>query len=211
MNTFLISICLFFHFWDSQIFTQGKIFIYTIQYHQRELNITTNETISLAITGNGWRNATEQKEAIWHYHTRSKTRLKFKDQFSLGWLSTDTTGIIENDHKIWLHPPRNNQYTLTETAPFPDFRQNKNIGDSYSSITFMGTGLGPWKGKKVKSNYSITNICKGTADSLWTIKAASEVEGKINNCEFIFSDKRGFISLFYSFFNGDSMTMQLKN
>jgi hypothetical protein len=211
MKTLLIFLFLFFVFLDGQIFTYDKEFIYIVQYHNNELDITTNEKIFLTITGNLWTKATEQKEAIWQYHTKSKTKLMFKDQFSLGWLSTDTTGIIENDEKIWLHPPRNNQYTLTEIAPFPDFRKNKQVGDSYSSITFMGTGLGPWKGKKVKCNYSITNIGKGIEDSIWTIKATSEFKGKINNCEFIYSDKRGFISMSYSFFNGDSMTMKLKN
>jgi len=211
MKTLLIFLIVFFDFLDGQIFTQDKEFIYLVQYHQNKLNLTTNEKISLTITGNLWKQAIEQKEAIWQYHTKSKTKLLFKDQFSLGWIPTDTTGIIENNKKVWIHPPRNNQYTLTEIAPFPDFRKNKNVGDSYSSITFMGKGLGPWNGEKVKCNYSVTTIGKGIEDSLWTIKATSEFAGKINNCEFIFSDIRGFISMSYSFFNGDSMTMKLEN
>jgi len=211
MRTLSYILFFFLVFLDHEIFTKNKEFIYLVQYHQNELAITTNERISLTITGNAWKNASNQKEAIWKYQTKSKTKMIFKDQFSLGWLPVDTTGVIENDKKIWLHPPRNNQYTLTELAPFPDFRKNKKVGDSYSSITFMGDGLGSWKGKKVKCNYLITNINKGKEDSLWTIKGTSEFEGKINNCEFIFSNIRGFISLSYSFFNGDSMIMQLKN
>jgi hypothetical protein len=42
------------------------------------------------------------------------------------------------------------------------------------------------------------------------IKGNSEMDGKINNCEFIFSDMRGFIFLSYTFFNGDSLTMKLE-
>lgn len=210
MKTLFIFLFVFFDFWDGQIFTHDKKLIYLIQYHFNELNITTNEKISLTITGNMWKKAAEQKEAIWQYYTKSETKILFSDQFSLGWLSTDTTGIIENDKRIWLHPPRNNQYLLTEIAPFPDFRKKSKVGDQYSSITFIGSGFGPWDGKKVKSTYSITNIDKVIEDSLWTIKAISEIEGEINNCEFIFSDKRGFILLSYSFFNGDSLTMKLE-
>jgi hypothetical protein len=164
----------------------------------------------LTITGTVWKSSAGQKESVWHYFTKPETKQLFKDQFSLGWLSDDTTGMIENDNKVWLHPPRHNQYLLTETAPFPDFRKNSKAGDSYSSVTFIGAGFGPWEGKKVKSTYSITNSGKGTEDSVWTIKALSEIEGKTNTCEFIFSDKRGFISLVYSFFNGDRLTMKLK-
>jgi hypothetical protein len=193
-----------------QLFTRDKKFIFAVKYYQRELNITTNEEVSLVITGKMWTVDPGQKEAIWQYHTKPGTGLLFKDQFSIGWCSTDTTGIIENDTKIWFHPPRHNQYLLTEIAPFPDFRKNMRVGNSYSMITFIGNGFGPWEGKKVKSYYSVTNIEKGTEDSLWTIKAESEIEGKTNNSEFIFSNKRGFISLSYYFYNGDSMTMKLE-
>ena len=210
MKTLLVFLSLFFVFGNGQIFTHDRKFIYIVQYHQNEHNITTDEEISLTITGKMWKVSAEQKESIWQYYTKSETQHLFKDQFSLGWFSSDTTGIIENDKKIWLHPPRHNQYLLMEIAPFPDFRKKSKVGDQYSSITFIGSGFGPWEGKKVKSTYSITNIDKGKEDSLWTINAISEVEGKTNNCEFIFSDKRGFISLSYSFFNGDRITMKLK-
>jgi hypothetical protein len=210
MRAFFILLLFTLNFWNAKVFTKNKEFVYLVQYHQNELDITTNEKISLSITGNLWKKAAEQKEAIWHYQTKSKTKITFKDQFSLGWLFTDTTGVVENETKIWLHPPRNNQYTLTEIAPFPDFRKNKKVGDTYSSVTLLGSGLGPWNGKKVKCNYSISNVCKGMEDSLWTIKGISEIEGKQNNCEFIFSDRRGFIKMTYSFFNGNSMKMELK-
>lgn len=210
MKTFLLLLLFTHSLRDTSIFTKNREFVYLVQYHQNELGITTNEKIPLTITGNVWKRAIEQKEAIWQYHTESKTKQKFNDQFSLGWLLTDTTGLIENEKKIWLHPPRNNQYTLTEIAPFPDFRKNKRVGDTYSSVTFLGSGLGPWSGKKVICNYSISNLCKGIEDSLWTIKATSEIEGKLNSCEFIFSHRNGFISISYTFFNGDSMKMELK-
>jgi hypothetical protein len=210
LKTLLTFLFLFFVFGDGQVFTPDKKFVYNVHYHQNEINITTNEIISLNITGKMWKVATEQKEAIWQYQTKSGTRHLFKDLYSLGWFLCDTTGIIENDKRIWLHPPRHNQYFLTEIAPFPDFRKKSKAGDQYSSITFIGSGFGPWDGKKVKSSYSITTIDKVREDSLWTIKAISEIEGKTNNCEFIFSKKSGFTSMSYLFFNGDSMTMKLE-
>ncbi len=107
-----------------QIYADKKEFIYGIEYIQSKNLLKTKETIRLAITGKKWKNDENQVEAIWIYKTKPKTRSKFQDQFSIGWFSTDTTGIIENEKKIWIHPPRHNQYTLTEIAPFPDFRKN---------------------------------------------------------------------------------------
>jgi hypothetical protein len=42
----------------------------------------------------------------------------------------------------------------------------------------------------------------------WIIKATSEFDGKTNKCEFILSEKKGFVSLVYDFFNGDKMIMK---
>ena len=60
------------------------------------------------------------KEVIWKYATKKKTQTILKDQFSLGWTTNDTTGMIENEQKTWIHPPRHNQYTMNEIAPFPE-------------------------------------------------------------------------------------------
>jgi len=210
MKPLIIILCLLFCLGNGRIFSHSKKFIYEVQYYSNELNITTNEIISLNITGNLWKRSSEHQEAIWQYNAKPNTELSFKNQFSLGWLTRDTTGIIENDKKFWMHPPRHNQYLLTEISPFPDFRKNCEVGDHYSSITYVGSGLGPWEGKKVKCTYSIVKFDKRNEDSVWTIKAISEIEGKINNCEFIFSNKKGFTSMSYLFFNGDRMTMKLK-
>jgi hypothetical protein len=210
MKTALILLFVFSGFWKDQVVNHQEILIYRVHYYCNERKISSDEEISLTVTGNMWKKDTKQKEAIWNYHSEPETKILFRYQFSLGWLSSDTTGIVDNDKRIWVHPPRHNQYFLTETAPFPDFRKKSRVGDRYSSITFIGTGFGPWEGKKVKSNYSVECIEAGIEDSLWTIKAVSDVEGKINNCEFIFSDTRGFVSLSYAFYNGDSLTMKLE-
>jgi hypothetical protein len=210
MKTLFFILLFIFDSWANQIFTQKKEFIYLVQYHQKELNLTTHEEVTLSITGNTWKSSADQKEAVWKYRTKSETQYLFKNQFSLGWLSSDTTGILENDDRIYLHPPRHNQYLLTEIAPFPDFRIKKEVGEQYSSITFIGKGFGQWEGKKVKCTYSVSSMDKGIEDIIWKINANSEVEGKTNNCEFIVSNKRGFVSISYSFYNGDSMTMKLQ-
>jgi hypothetical protein len=83
MKTLLVFLCLILHSGDNQIFKTAKCFLYSIQYHQNELKITTNEKISLTITGNAWKNSSNQEAAIWKYESKSKTKLVLKDQLTL--------------------------------------------------------------------------------------------------------------------------------
>lgn len=212
MKKFLIFCCLFINqqYCSGQIYTPGKDFVFDVQYYQSDHKITTKEIITLSISGRNWSDTQDQKEAIWNYKANQKTKNQFKDQFSLGWTKHDTTGIIENDKKIWLHPPRHNQYTLNETAPFPDFRRNLKVGDTYQSILYIGNGFGEWTGEKIKCTYEILRRDQDSADTRWTISAKSEFDGKTNILKMIFSEKRGFILMDYSFFNGDKETVKLK-
>jgi len=183
---------------------------YNIYYYQKKQKLTTNETICLLITGKTWKRSEAQSEAIWNYDTKPGTREDFRNQYSLGWLHSDTTGFIDNETKVWIHPPRHNQYTLTETAPFPDVRKNLNAGDSYSSILFVGQGFGELTGKKIKSTYTISKIRQKKDDIIWTIQSNSVFDNKTNYCKFIYSNKKGFVSIAYKFYNGDKMNMILK-
>ena len=195
---------------NGQIFISGKKFDYNVHYFQSDKKITVNESLKFSISGQNWKQDMSQKEAIWEYATKKKTKEIFRDQFSLGWITIDTTGVIENDQKIWIHPPRHNQYTMNEIAPFPDVRKKYKVGDSYQSILFIGNGFGIWSGKKCKNIYNIISIDQERTDTIWTINSKSEIDGKTNMLVFKFSSERGFISFDYSFFNGDKETLILK-
>jgi hypothetical protein len=193
-----------------QIFAHDTVIEYGIEYFQSKNQLKTEESIFLTITGRKWEKDKSQSEVIWTYHSRPETRRKFQDQFSIGWFSTDTTGVIENETKVWLHPPRHNQYSLTEIAPFPDFRKNLTKGDTYSSILYTGSGFGVWDGRKIKSIYLVEDVRIEHGDTLWTISAKSALNEDTNSCVFVFSLKKGFIALDYRFFDGDTMTMKMK-
>jgi hypothetical protein len=195
---------------NGQVFTAGKKFIYEAQYFQSEKKIAIKEIVIFSVSGQNWTQSKDQKEAIWKYVTKKKTQTILKNQFSLGWTAIDTTGMIESEQKTWIHPPRHNQYTMNEIAPFPDVRKKYNIGDSYQSILFIGNGFGLWSGKKSKNIYTIAVIDIMESDTIWTINSKSEIEGKTNILIIKFSGKRGFISLDYSFYNGDKESLILK-
>jgi hypothetical protein len=186
-----------------------KNIVYTIYYFQKSQNLRTKETIYLKITGKKWSQSDAQAEAIWNYTTDPKTRLRFHNQFSIGWLQSDTTGIIDNNKRLWIHPPRHNQYSLTEIAPFPDFRKELHVGDKYTAILLMGNGFGVWANKKIKSTYTLVSVKKKKKDTIWTIAANSGFDEKNSHSEFIFSEQEGFVSITYYFYNGDKMIMKL--
>jgi hypothetical protein len=188
---------------EAQVFRAGREFDYTATWVNANKNITTKETLRLTISGRTWKPSNDQKEAVWHYATDRETPSLCKDQFSLGWVAADTTGVIENAQKTWIHPPRHNQYSMNEIAPFPDVRKKYTPGDSYQSVTYIGNGFGPWSGKKVKCLYTVKSIEPTPSDTTWTIHAQAEIEGNTNELTFTFSSQKGFLSLEYSFSNGD--------
>ncbi len=203
--SFLVFVC------NGQVFNAGKKFDFSVQYFQSDKKITVNESLKFVISGQNWKQDKNQKEAIWEYSTKKKTQKVFKNQFSLGWMAFDTTGVIENDQKTWIHPPRHNQYLMNEIAPFPDVRKKYKVGETYQSILFIGNGFGIWSGKKCKNSYNVISIDIAQTDTVWTINSKSEIDGKVNILIFKFSSVRGFILFDYTFFNGDKETIILKN
>ena len=212
MKRFTLFIFLFAlsEFVIGQIYTADKKFEYDIKYFQSQGNQSSHERIILTMTGKKWKVDESQLEGIWTYFTKPKTEKKFKKQKSNRVLKEATTGVIENEKKNWLHSPRHNQYFLTEISPFPDFRKNLKVGESYNTILFIGKGFGDFTDKKIKFKYVIKSSEVHSTDTLWTIEATSIIDEKTNSCNFIFSEKRGFIWLDYNFYNGDKLLMQLR-
>jgi predicted P-loop ATPase len=84
------------------------------------------------------------------------------------------------------------------------------VGDTYQSNLYIGNGFGEWTGGKIRCTYEILRRDQDSADTVWTISAKSEFDGKTNILKMIFSKKRGFILMDYSFFNGDKESVKLK-
>lgn len=179
-------------------------------YYQNENQITSKEKLTLKITGNKWSHSDKQGEAIWIYHSSSKNKRKFGKQFSIGWFKADTTGFIESEKGVWIHPPRQNQYSITEIAPFPCIKKDVLVGDVYQNMLKIGKGWGNWSDVDVEFNYSVEYIKPVNTDTIWKIIAYSELESKMNTCEFIYSNEKGFISFKYAFYNGDNLLINKK-
>jgi len=63
-------------------------------------------------------NYTIEDSLTFSHHINPQTK-KTKKPKRYGWNRHITTGAIENNEEIWMHPIRDNQYNYTEIAPFP--------------------------------------------------------------------------------------------
>jgi hypothetical protein len=179
---------------------------YKISYFQSS-GFSSHENIKLIISNKRWVLDTNQIQAVWKYSTKKQPWMTCNTCYSLGWLTFDTTGLKDNANRIWMHPPRHNQYFLTEISPFPDFRKKSTVGSKYSSIIYFGSGLGIWSGKKSKNEYQIENMSIINGDSLWCINSKSSCNDISNSCFYIVDNKLGFIYIEYLFYNKDKLIM----
>ena len=116
-------------------------------YKRQKKDTLANTTIHLVPDGTGWGHpaASDQSQILCHYNFSkqdsidhiSEVKEVVTEEF---WLKVDTTGIIENEEELWMHPFRYNQFFKTEIAPFPLVKfpiSNKSMIDSRSKIVIM--------------------------------------------------------------------------
>ena len=102
--------------------------------------------LGLQLTGSKLKNG--QEMIHWNYYDANHNRL-----------SKETTGLIQNASRLWLHPPRAGIFRMLELNPFPEVRfQEKlwstslEVGDSWADERWA-----VWQGKlNVQSTYNYT-------------------------------------------------------
>ncbi len=106
-NNFILALIIFFfiHEAQSQIYSQ-KI-VYTFNYSIHKNGNVKKGQIYLGCLNKIFPYDSKQSSIIW---TESKE-----------WLEKEilTTGVIENKERIWIHPPRNDAFSILEYSPFP--------------------------------------------------------------------------------------------
>lgn len=102
----------------SQIYYKKIVYVFDYKI-EKENEPAKVGLLYLGCLGKPWPFKQRQAAVIW---TTDKRCLREKNLIS--------TGIIEEDHYIWLHPPRDDEFSILEYSPFPAIRfpvsQNKN-------------------------------------------------------------------------------------
>ncbi len=128
------------------IFNQNRKFAYSAIRISAKKDTLANTKIYLVPDGTGWGNqAASQSQILCHYNFSKQDSLDHISEVKEivtpdFWLRVDTTGIIENEEEIWMHPFRYNEFFKTELAPFPLVRfpiSHESMVDRRSEIVIM--------------------------------------------------------------------------
>ena len=190
---------------------------YTGLYLDSSGNKITTEIITFHPTGKVWDADTSQ--TLMDVHLDSLTadwskipKVSLNGIFT-SWSSNYQEGVLQDTVKIWIHPIRQNQYILTELAPFPEVRFPFKEGVSWKTTLWIYAAFGTFEGT-VESTYTVNQ--EETRDyrfgklKCWKI-VSTGVHDKlgINTAIYYFNTDYGFTEMNYTFYNQQKIEFRL--
>lgn len=100
------------------VYTPYREFVFEAMVHQGDSS--QRRYVSMWTTDSAFWGDASQRQLFYAYHDSYN-----KDSLSVAWPYTDnveSTGIIENEKRVWLHPPRSGAFVIFEYFPFPEMR-----------------------------------------------------------------------------------------
>lgn len=203
---------------DNLIYSPGKQFIYslTILNGNDTLFLTMNRDRSFELL------STKTDETVSRVlMTVAKPKNKKKTNkrqteifYSYGNLKylASSTGMVENDKNIWLHPPRDGFFGILELFPFPYIKLGSEMNGKWSDQLFINEKwsnelIGEWSGQlETELTYEITDN-EGLKSNFGEVRCQQIIsQSKSTLGENIlisyFSNEYGFVKLEYVSFNG---------
>lgn len=131
----------------------------------------------------------------------------------------ERTGVVEDSNSIFLHPPRNFGFCLTEFCPFPEFRKNQDKWTAtlhIPSYWFEDARLG--LGRDDDTELDVEYVYKGQeeVESPLGLLLCHKVEatGTSNTMQtslaFLYHEEYGFVKLKYQLPNSYHLTLNLE-
>lgn len=127
--------------------------------------------------------------------------------------SDATTGFIESEEKIWLHPPRTHRFKyITQLAPYPQVQFPLVLGDTIKGSINMVGNWGAWNGKSTSYELVLTSkeYSAMYQDSLWVLQGRGVLEQDTATVTHRFSETKGFVESLYENNRGVYFYMKLK-
>lgn len=161
--------------------------------------------LSMWATDSAFEADASQRQLFYAYHDYYN-----KDSLAAAWPYQDrveSTGIIENDKKVWLHPPRSGEFALLEYFPFPELQFPAKCKQKYRR-SFLGHV--DFLDKFMYLRYKMAIECSTNSDDIWVV---GECNGKSGQWfeKLKYEDEKGF-SFMGFFFNspiGKSIVLEL--
>lgn len=199
------------------IYTEGE-YIFSVQFFENneELGLKFNQPHYQTETPGEYKNAWElghekniefiglkimggtinggQKTISWNYYNANFDKI-----------DEELTGLIENDSRIWLHPPRSKYFEILEINPFPEIRFDET---NWSTHLKVGDHWSNKKWKAWEGNITIASEYKYDKKNGEVVSIASS---EIGNTQLTskFDIEKGFTSFEYVNIDGSRILMKL--
>ena len=205
------------------IFAAGREYEYDATYVSAEGQLLSHASVTIAGTGNSWAVDQRQAEIEVRYEYTQEHRDAFlphplNPNFDRGWRSKTTTGAIESNAQVWMHPIRRNQYISTEVAPFPEVRLPLEAGKSWTStLEIPERAWGDWGGTTVESQYVVASqevrsyAFAPSGLEVWRVDASSSFAFGDSAATFYFHVDYGFVEMHYTNYADETLGFVMVN
>jgi|GEM_PF-7073188 len=172
---------------------------------------------------------------IWEYsgHDTYEEALGLRSKLfnEKDWMLADTTTMRFNEEDLYLHPMRENQYYQAEVAAHPSVKFMNFIDDKYKSKIVILKGFGKYNMQEYTSLYSLsgksTYILNDKKLDCYELTAETSVKGfsfgsakgeknnifgekpVINTTTFWVNEKYGFVKIYYQFYDGEELYLEM--
>ncbi len=209
---------------DVQIFKPCADYLYKVVYIDKANKVLLESKVLLTTTGKRWEfEPNKQDEVVIQYEFSKKMENRISKHqkdlygFLYPWQEKTTTGIIENEKEVWMHPVRGNQYFITEVAPFPQVKLPLSVGASWTNSLSIHDGWGSWSNSTGNIYYKVVteeDVITQASDSeirCYKIEAKARFPFGTSYATFWFSRAEGFIKINYKLYTGEKLTFELIN
>lgn len=201
-----------FHIW-----APGRVYDYRVTYLDEAGDTLSDARFRMRPTGKIW-DVDEQQtlaEFLPEFSSEDSAHLAPypANERPKRWMRRYHEGVIEDGRRVWMHPLRENQYVLTEAAPFPEAKLPLREGLTWKSQLFIYKVMGSFEGT-LTCSYAVMGQTKAPTPEgerpCWEIYATGLHDrlGR-SSVTFLFDEDMGFISMDYRFFNGRRLFLQL--
>lgn len=175
------------------IYYSRKVFTYNVEIRKKQ---TADLRTKIFLT---------TFDEVWFYDNEQKW-ISWVDQIQN--ISKKHTGVEETHSRIFLHPPRHNQYAILEFSPFPIVQFPLSVGKEWSWTNTIGYGWAKAAGiqnfKDVSDfifYYKVTGntTLKYDGETIRCFIIEASCKSQYGNSKLIsfFNDKYGFVKMEY--------------
>lgn len=133
--------------------------------------------------------------------------------------SYSTSGVIENEANIWMHPPRDYYFEILELNPFPYIKAPYEIGNKWNWSLKIGDGWADerwkiWEGT-IENKYNYEIVDKRNIETelgkldCYVIKSVAKSRIGETKLTAFFNEYYGFVKLNYTNIDGTNTNLNL--